>query len=565
MNIPKAISPHRLSELLSSNIAPMEEEVQILQASRKDIIKQMSSAIQRANVLAQRPKALKKRKKQLQRHERLLSPIRRMPPEILRAIFLEYHVSMIDELSMWVGDNSIEDNDWYTMEFYNGPLKLGVVCRRWREIVMSWPQLWSFVHLKVVESELDAYWHNHVDARATINALAPFLFEGFRRSQASPDANVFIDLHMDLTDYRSCPEVKVLFDAILPFASRFSSLSLIYKGLEDAENLGSLCPFLPSIRCVRLASDHHEKSFYDLGNSQPFPSVTLERLEFPPPWDWESSRSLTIRRPKDVWREPPQIVPANVFQHLSYLDLSDYHLKMTFHSHRKDFVLFNRLETLAICATHADLLCHITTPSLRSLWLIYETHDATHEEWLSMMSNASALLERSKCAILQLCLKLNVADVMEQVKSLLQLEALAGLEELILHIRPSWCDLHGPGMEYRPSPGLNELFHLLSPSEETDPFCELTELRVSIDWGMQDLDIQEVEAFLPSFMRLVSFRSGLDSTSSDTKDKSDRSLRIRVEFKQRPFQGQRLPAKTIERLLYLRDGKVDFDITQSGL
>ncbi|KAK0494568.1 hypothetical protein EDD18DRAFT_348603 [Armillaria luteobubalina] len=68
-----------------------------------------------------------------------LVPIRRLPVDLLQTVFREI------QLSMWSDRGSLKDHQM--LDFSQGPWKLGHVCGAWRDIVLSYPQLWSHIIL----------------------------------------------------------------------------------------------------------------------------------------------------------------------------------------------------------------------------------------------------------------------------------------------------------------------------------------------------------------------------------------------------------------------------------
>ncbi|KAJ7226959.1 hypothetical protein GGX14DRAFT_331683, partial [Mycena pura] len=61
----------------------------------------------------------------------LLSPVRALPPEILKEIFVE----------------CLPTSHCAIMHPFHSPLLLGRVCGAWRTIALSTPELWSSVHV----------------------------------------------------------------------------------------------------------------------------------------------------------------------------------------------------------------------------------------------------------------------------------------------------------------------------------------------------------------------------------------------------------------------------------
>lgn len=70
-------------------------------------------------------------------HRALSSPALRLPPELLSEIFLECLPEGIPYLKC----------SGYWRSKHEAPVKLGRICRAWRQTALSTPQLWSHFHL----------------------------------------------------------------------------------------------------------------------------------------------------------------------------------------------------------------------------------------------------------------------------------------------------------------------------------------------------------------------------------------------------------------------------------
>ncbi|KAK0237734.1 hypothetical protein EDD85DRAFT_831603 [Armillaria nabsnona] len=81
-----------------------------------------------------------------------LAPIRRLPRELFRAVFREV------QISLWYNTEDPESDeelkDYQVLVFSQGPWKLSHVCGAWRDIVLSYPQLWSHIVLQY-------HWTSH--------------------------------------------------------------------------------------------------------------------------------------------------------------------------------------------------------------------------------------------------------------------------------------------------------------------------------------------------------------------------------------------------------------------
>ncbi|KAF6745983.1 hypothetical protein DFP72DRAFT_640582 [Ephemerocybe angulata] len=109
-----------LSRLLDSNILPNSFEAQCVQHIVSKLCGQISELQSQLERLQQ----------QMQRHTAILSPIRRVPPEILGRIFAFASPGRLDD----VGRSDL--------------LNLSLVCRGWRDASLLEHQLWSSLRIK---------------------------------------------------------------------------------------------------------------------------------------------------------------------------------------------------------------------------------------------------------------------------------------------------------------------------------------------------------------------------------------------------------------------------------
>ncbi|KAK0237715.1 hypothetical protein EDD85DRAFT_1022928 [Armillaria nabsnona] len=78
----------------------------------------------------------------------ILAPIRRLPSKVLRSIFRETQSTQSDSVLRWYSKRP-------TIKFMQDTLILGQVCRSWRDIVISSPELWSHFKIMHCSSESD--------------------------------------------------------------------------------------------------------------------------------------------------------------------------------------------------------------------------------------------------------------------------------------------------------------------------------------------------------------------------------------------------------------------------
>ncbi|CAK5270549.1 unnamed protein product [Mycena citricolor] len=134
--------PSIFTDKLGTNYAPNDQE----SSQIRDLLLVPSAKIAQIDLEIA---ALSVRRSELARlvaaHTALLSPIRRLPPDVLREIFL------------WCLPTSHHP----TMSVRHAPLLLGRVCGLWREVALATPRLWARVH--IVEPRMDTASQRLVD------------------------------------------------------------------------------------------------------------------------------------------------------------------------------------------------------------------------------------------------------------------------------------------------------------------------------------------------------------------------------------------------------------------
>jgi hypothetical protein len=82
-------------------------------------------------------------------HKALLSPIRRVPDEVLADIFW-YCLPCFGK----------EDYEGHSFRKQQAPLLLGKICRRWRAVTLSTPKLWSFIRVECTRQNVSSNMEN---------------------------------------------------------------------------------------------------------------------------------------------------------------------------------------------------------------------------------------------------------------------------------------------------------------------------------------------------------------------------------------------------------------------
>ncbi|KAJ3503505.1 hypothetical protein NLJ89_g8400 [Agrocybe chaxingu] len=158
----------------------------------------------------------------------LISPMRHLPTDILREVFIQ----TLPE------SNAI-------MKANRCPLLLTRICRFWRDVALSTPNLWTSLQIKVPGKGIPS---------STANKIAIGIHEWFSRSGALPLSISLISDHWHKRD--DLPHEPIT-ASLIPFSSRWHKLE-ITSYAPHISNLAAVkdVPILESVEIFSIPSDH---------------------------------------------------------------------------------------------------------------------------------------------------------------------------------------------------------------------------------------------------------------------------------------------------------------------
>ncbi|KAK0237741.1 hypothetical protein EDD85DRAFT_555844 [Armillaria nabsnona] len=168
-------------------------------------------------------------RKSLAAYYSTLAPIRRLPIDVLRTVLREIQLSL-----WWNTVESESSQDHQALVFSQGPWKLGHVCGAWRDVVLSYPQLWPHIVLRYRSPD-------HIP-RHTILALEAMIF----RSAQHP-----LDIVFELDVYHNESVVVPAFSTILEESYRWRSMH-VRMSLTLLEPLKMARGKIPSLESLNM-------------------------------------------------------------------------------------------------------------------------------------------------------------------------------------------------------------------------------------------------------------------------------------------------------------------------
>ncbi|ESK97756.1 hypothetical protein Moror_17382 [Moniliophthora roreri MCA 2997] len=397
--IPTSSRSTTLKGLLRSTISPTDKLIitQVLLDAEKELKNyQVEISRLRTAILTLESKQ-EGVKRMMDKYRSLLSPIHRVPPEVLKNIF-EYSCR-INHLNM----GSLPP-----------AMTLSAVCGRWRELVLNTPSLWSSISIDYL------YWE-----RGSCEFLNRLTCRFMERSRTSP---LTLNLEFCAFDFNEADDDAIsTVEALVHNCSRWYDVTWCFR--RQAMNNSMFAPIrghLPmlqylDIRADEEGSDEDELSWGLFSECPSLHSVSLaignplsDSIDLP----WQRIMSLTIdagaANPDDILRVL-SICPS--IRRLELPSIYGFTIEPT-------VVRPSQLESLSITAyksEHLSLLPHLTTPRLSSIEICggyLGRHFWGPDTWDECLF--TSFLVRSSCTITSLHLRwLPITDT--QVLPLLEL------------------------------------------------------------------------------------------------------------------------------------------------
>ncbi|KAK0494581.1 hypothetical protein EDD18DRAFT_349796 [Armillaria luteobubalina] len=226
-------------DLILQNIEVLQQQASVYDALL-DRIDEVRSEMRRHRDVVHKSRAA---------YSSTLAPIRRLPTDILRTVFREI------QLSTWSDKGSREDHQM--LDFSQGPRKLSHVCGAWRDIVLSYPQLWSHLVLHFPEIYPDDYPPDTHDTELALKTM-------ILHSAQCPLDIIFV-LNDDYIEYRAAVQV---FFVILKESCRWRSIDL-QMSLNLLEHLTVVHGKIPCLESLYMQFETGNISSYHRDTALP--------------------------------------------------------------------------------------------------------------------------------------------------------------------------------------------------------------------------------------------------------------------------------------------------------
>ena len=227
------------ASLLQNNDAPSESTIRELTKSLKaplNELQEVEAEIQRLGELMETMKMKRQSiQKRINDHTTILSPARRLPPDVLHEIF--FHCLPIHH-------NPI-------MKSSESPLLLTRICSSWRAIALSSPRIWSKVYIPLPGDPSISSSYGTINDETTLS-IRRQRFAGILRSRCGAvrrwlERSGACPLSLSVTYPSNCSGIQnpkddelihEMFEILLSFADRWRDVDLsmpedIYKKLQD--------------------------------------------------------------------------------------------------------------------------------------------------------------------------------------------------------------------------------------------------------------------------------------------------------------------------------------------
>ncbi|KAL0573676.1 hypothetical protein V5O48_008273 [Marasmius crinis-equi] len=215
-----------------------------------------------------------------------LNPLRRFPNEILAQIFelcVEEDIDMDERMKNFNRDEDFPS----TLDTEKCPWVLGQVCRRWRELVLSLPELWASIDMNWKEGLTNVTLDPFIERRLSLTLRRardqPLSVSWYQDSCHERALSILCSRSFQWKEATIRTGVKGL-KLLAPYHGMFPSLSTLHlhfeedDGLEDGENdaIFSIFHVTPALRNLTLSGHLPNRRFIALVPWEQITSVKVK-------------------------------------------------------------------------------------------------------------------------------------------------------------------------------------------------------------------------------------------------------------------------------------------------
>ncbi|KAK0459936.1 hypothetical protein IW261DRAFT_1614915 [Armillaria novae-zelandiae] len=158
----------RASGILRATRPLLDTDRDCIQQNIEDLQQQLSGYDALLNRIDEVRSEIQRRRDAVHRsmatYSSTLAPIRRLPREIFCAVFREVQILLWCNLEGTTAQYESRLGSPLVLDFSQGPWNLSYVCGAWRDIVLSYPQLWSHIVLRFWACEEYEKLHHTIPA-----------------------------------------------------------------------------------------------------------------------------------------------------------------------------------------------------------------------------------------------------------------------------------------------------------------------------------------------------------------------------------------------------------------
>ncbi|KAJ7663896.1 hypothetical protein DFH06DRAFT_335799, partial [Mycena polygramma] len=338
----------RLHTLLNGNEPPEESELPLVQSLVSQTDARSAILDQEIARLQETLKHLEEDRASLLNYRVILSPLRRMPPEVLSQIF------------SWTLPSLNEEWRRNRLDVTDSPWTLGRVSGLWRAVSLSTPSLWSrfAIDYAPAHDALSAYPLAMVDAqiRRSRSQKLKIHFYGCETVESRPQTQIFqlLTEHSERWEELSIGITAEIVPLLAAIHDRLPSLRRVWIDWSSPDSQKGVQPvdFLQTASSLVDVGIYNEHRFVSI----PIPAHHLTRYQLDGPWATHDS----------LLRMAPNLIEARIMIHFDQQPWPN----------SPDTIELMHL--LRLYVSDWEFLDHVKTPALQKLALWIEEDDYAH-------------------------------------------------------------------------------------------------------------------------------------------------------------------------------------------